>query len=690
MWGSVPQNRPNDITYDPLGISSLVATTSRWNGAEMESDEEAALLGRIAVRHNFITLEQLAEVTRERGQAGKKLGVIMLEKGFIDEFGLGKILALQQRHKANLEKKKRDQAQRQRPRERKRVPTPRDWVFMTPPEDPGIPSRKSERDTPSAPVGARPSSPAPAKDEEPRASRPAITPEAPSSPGVEEPSSSRRQTFGSTRPGGFKARREAKTAPERQARREARTAPDGLAAQRAKREEDRPQTRPSPRSERPTPPSRPRVTEADIDDEGTFDDDDSKDRETMPDSEVPASEPPRRNASAEPERQRFVRARTTEPPHSSDDFSEPPPASVLEPRPLTAPSQPPPNVQNLHTILAHAADAHASDVHVSPGQVVKMRQFGRLVSLTDAPLAPEATEQVLRAMLNPWQLKRLDEDGQVDLAYSVSGVGRFRANVYRQLRGYCGVFHHVPAQVPTLSQLGLPTSLAKLTNYSQGLILLTGPAGCGKTSTLAALVNILNEERRDHILTIEDPIEYIHRSQRCIVNQRQVGRHTTSFAAALRGALREDPDVICIGELRDLETISLALSAAETGHLVLATLHTSSAIGTVNRIVGAYPPSQQSQVRAMMSESLRAVISQRLLPTSDGEGVVPALELLYVTKAIGSMIRENRTFQIRSSLQTGKAQGMQLMDTAVAELFKAGRISREVAAANSEDTRGLD
>lgn len=645
----------------------------------MESDEEAALLGRIAVRHNFITLEQLAEVTRERGRAGKKLGVIMLEKGFIDEFGLGKILALQQRHKANLERKKRDQEKRQRPRERKRVPTPRDWVFMTPPEDPAIPARQVDRNTPSAPVAARPSSPPPVlEDEEPRASRPALAPE--------EPSSTKKPTFARTRPGGFEGRRP-KTSPEKAARREARTAPDGLAAKNQPPEE-RSRTRPSPRSERPTAPSRPRVTETDIVDEHTFDDDEVKDRETMPDSEVPPSEPPRR-ATTEPDQPRFVRARTTEPPRSSDDFSEPPPASSLEPRPLGKPTEPPPNVQNLHTILAHAADAHASDVHVSPGQVVKMRQFGRLVPLTDAPLAPEATEQVLRAMLNPWQLQRLDEDGQVDLAYAVAGVGRFRANVYRQLRGYCGVFHHVPAQVPTLSQLGLPTSLAKLTNYSQGLILLTGPAGCGKTSTLAALVHILNEERRDHILTIEDPIEYIHRSQRCIVNQRQVGRHTTSFAAALRGALREDPDVICIGELRDLETISLALSAAETGHLVLATLHTGSAIGTVNRIVGAYPPSQQSQVRAMMSESLRAVISQRLLPTSDGQGVVPALEILYVTKAIGSMIRENRTFQIRSSLQTGKAQGMQLMDTAVAELFRAGRISREVAAANSEDTRAL-
>jgi len=684
MWGSVPRNQPKGTPLAVEVISRLVPAASRWKDGPMESDEEAALLGRIAVRHNFITLEQLAEVTRERGRAGKKLGVIMLEKGFIDEFGLGKILALQQRHKANLEKKKKEDAKRRRPHERKRVPTPRDWVFITPPEDPAIPPRKLDRDTPSGPIAARPSAPSldlSDDDEEPVPSRPAMAPDAPS----------RASPFGHTRPGGS-----SRSARSRLPRRDAITAPDGPLGSRFDDDpevEVRP-TRPSPRSERPTAPSRPKITEEEVKaalegriaDEATHEDEPLKDRETMPDSEVPPSAP-QRSRLTDIDPRRVAEELSTEPP--SGGYSEPPPESSLEPRPLTKASLPPPSVQNLHTILAHAADAQASDVHVSPGQVVKMRQFGRLVPLTDAPLAPEATERVLRAMLNAWQLRRLDEEGQVDLAYSVVGVGRFRANIYRQLRGYTGVFHHVPAQVPTLSQLGLPTSLAKLTNYSQGLILLTGPAGCGKTSTLAALVHILNEERRDHILTIEDPIEYIHRSQRCIVNQRQVGRHTTSFAAALRGALREDPDVICIGELRDLETISLALSAAETGHLVLATLHTSSAIGTVNRIVGAYPPSQQSQVRAMMSESLRAVISQRLLPTSDGQGVLPALEILYVTKAIGSMIRENRTFQIRSSLQTGKAQGMQLMDTAVAELFRAGRISRDVAVANSEDQRGL-
>jgi twitching motility protein PilT len=314
-----------------------------------------------------------------------------------------------------------------------------------------------------------------------------------------------------------------------------------------------------------------------------------------------------------------------------------------------------------------------------------MRQFGRLMSISDKPLSPTATDRVLRELLTPWQRGQLDEHGEVDFAHTVEGVGRFRANVYIHHRGVNGVFHFVPPTPPTLEALSLPTSLARLTNYAQGLILVTGPAGCGKTSTLAALVDIINAERSDHILTIEDPIEYLHPSKRCVVNQRQVGRHTTSFARALRGALREDPDIICIGELRDLETISLALSAAETGHLVLATLHTGSSIGTINRIVGAYPPNQQPQVRAMMSESLRAIISQRLVPRADGGGVIPALEVLYVNKAVGKCIRDNRTFQINSVLQTGKAQGMQRLDDALFDLVAQGIITDEAAREHSNE-----
>jgi twitching motility protein PilT len=277
------------------------------------------------------------------------------------------------------------------------------------------------------------------------------------------------------------------------------------------------------------------------------------------------------------------------------------------------------------------------------------------------------------------------DSGQVDFAYTLAGKGRFRSNAYRQQRGIDAVFRVIPPRPPSLTELGLPTSLARLSNYHQGMVLLTGPAGCGKSSTLAALVNIINEERRDHIITIEDPIEYIHPSKQCVVNQRQVGPHTGSFARALRGALREDPDVIAIGELRDLETISLALTAAETGHLVLATLHTNNSIRTVNRILGVFPPNQQDQIRTMVSESLRAIVSQRLIPRADGHGRVPALEILMANKAVGNLIRENKTFQIKSVLQTGASHGMCLLDASLAELVKTRVITREEAQRNADE-----
>jgi twitching motility protein PilT len=336
-------------------------------------------------------------------------------------------------------------------------------------------------------------------------------------------------------------------------------------------------------------------------------------------------------------------------------------------------------------ILEKAADVGAADIHIHSGATVKLRRYSRLVEFTDEPLEPTEAEAALHSILSAEQYQTLHDDGQVDFAYEAPDIGRYRANIYLQHRGLDAVFHRIPSTPPTLEELGLPSELAKVTNFHQGLVLVTGPTGCGKSTTLAALVDIINAERRDHILTVEDPIEIVHRSNRCLVNQRQVEKHTESFARALRGALREDPDVICIGEMRDLETISLALSAAETGHLVLATVHTNSAIRTINRLVGAYPPAQQSQVRTMLSESLRAVISQRLLPTTSGEGVALALEILHVTKAVGNLIRENRAFRIHSILQTGAAHGMRLMDASLARLLKEGRISREVALANTDN-----
>ena len=307
------------------------------------------------------------------------------------------------------------------------------------------------------------------------------------------------------------------------------------------------------------------------------------------------------------------------------------------------------------------------------------------VDLDGAPLQARTAERLVHEILTPDQMEALRDRGQVDFAYTLPGMGRFRSNAYRQQRGVDAVFRVIPPQPPTLEGLGLPSALSRLANYHQGMVLLTGPAGCGKSSTLAALLNIINEDRHDHIITIEDPIEYIHPSKKCVVNQRQVGPHTGSFARALRGALREDPDIIAIGELRDLETISLALTAAETGHLVLATLHTNNSIRTVNRILGVFPPSQQDQIRTMVSESLRAVISQRLVARADGNGRVPALEVLMANKAVGNLIRENKTFQIKSVLQTGASQGMYMLDASLAELLKNKVITREEALRNAED-----
>jgi twitching motility protein PilT len=339
----------------------------------------------------------------------------------------------------------------------------------------------------------------------------------------------------------------------------------------------------------------------------------------------------------------------------------------------------------LDRLLEHALSVGASDLHVHSGAPLKIRVDGRMSDLEGGLLTARVAARMVDEILTPEQQAALRERGQIDFAYTLPGKGRFRSNAYRQQRGVDAVFRVIPPHPPSLGDLGLPTSLARLANYHQGMVLLTGPAGCGKSSTLAALLNIINEDRHDHIITIEDPIEYIHPSKKCVVNQRQVGPHTGSFARALRGALREDPDVIAIGELRDLETISLALTAAETGHLVLATLHTNNAIRTVNRILGVFPPNQQDQIRTMVSESLRAVVSQRLVARADGRGRVPALEILMANKAVGNLIRENKTFQIKSVLQTGASQGMCQLDASLAELVKSQVITREEAQRNSED-----
>ncbi len=331
----------------------------------------------------------------------------------------------------------------------------------------------------------------------------------------------------------------------------------------------------------------------------------------------------------------------------------------------------------IHRALLLAAKQGASDLHVHSGCPLLARVNGELLPLHgDKPLSASATEQIVASILNDEQWQTLALDGEIDLAFEVPRIGRFRVNAYRQHRGMDVVFRLVPRRVPSFEQLGLPESFDRLVDYRTGMVLCTGPVGCGKSATLAALLGTLVATRGEHVITLENPIEVVYPEGKALVNQRAVGDHSRSFARALQSALREDPDIIAITELRDRETVSLAISAAETGHLVLGTLHTTSAVQTVNRIISVFPADAQAQIRIMLSESLRAVVSQRLLPRADGKGRVPAYELLIVTAAVGNLIREDKTVQLPSVMQTGKAQGMITLDDSLAQLVAAGTVER--------------
>jgi len=340
--------------------------------------------------------------------------------------------------------------------------------------------------------------------------------------------------------------------------------------------------------------------------------------------------------------------------------------------------------------LAIGQSAGVSDIHLGVNAPPLWRLHGTLQPIwTDAPrFTSDQTRALAEGFLSNLHKTHLNERGDADFAYA-NKFGRYRTSVVRQRLGVDLVFRIINTKVRTMEELGLPEHLKLLTRYQNGLILVTGSVGSGKSTTLAALVEQVNKERREHIITLEDPIEYVLEPKGCHITQREVHTHTRSFAAALRGALREDPDVIMVGEMRDLETISLAITAAETGHLVLGTLHTGNASRTLDRLLDVFPPDQQEQVRTMVSESMRGVISQQLIPRTDGEGRVLALETLTNTPAVANVIREAKTYMLPGIIQTGKKQGMQLMDDALADLYGRGLISAEEALARADQKQEM-
>ena len=331
-------------------------------------------------------------------------------------------------------------------------------------------------------------------------------------------------------------------------------------------------------------------------------------------------------------------------------------------------------------ILTRMAEERASDVHLTPGYPPAIRVRGKIVGLDEyGPLSSQLTRDTVYSLLNDDQRKRFESHKQLDLAYAVPGVARFRVNCFFQRGSISAAFRRIPHQIPRLDELGLPRVLEEMTRKPRGLVLVTGPTGSGKSTSLAAMLDIINQERDEHILTIEDPIEFLHTHKSCIVNQREIGADAEDFASALKSALREDPDVILVGEMRDLETMSTALTAAETGHLVFATLHTQSTAQTVDRIIDIFPAQQQAQVRMQLSIGLQGIVTQQLLPTVDGTGRVVACEILAPTPAVRNLIREGKTHQIYSAIQTSGSIGMQTMDAHLAQLVRLGRISRRLA-----------
>jgi len=312
---------------------------------------------------------------------------------------------------------------------------------------------------------------------------------------------------------------------------------------------------------------------------------------------------------------------------------------------------------------------------------------GEMIRVKSPNLTHDQAQALLFEILDDDQVQQFEETRDLDFAYSLPGLARFRGNILDTHRGIAGVFRLIPSEILTAEQLNLPEGVLKMTRFNKGLVLVTGPTGSGKSTTLAAMIDLINSTRKEHILTLEDPLEFIHENKLSLMNQRQIGTHSESFASALKAALREDPDIIMVGEMRDLETIHLAMSAAETGHLVFGTLHTNSAPKTIDRIIDVFPKDAQEQVRSMLSESLKGVVCQQLLRTADGKGRVAALEIMLGNAAVGNLIREGKTFQIPSIIQTAKGEGMQLMDTHLMELLNGEKVAAEEAHRCAVDKR---
>ena len=347
-------------------------------------------------------------------------------------------------------------------------------------------------------------------------------------------------------------------------------------------------------------------------------------------------------------------------------------------------------VNSIDELLEHMVERDASDLHVTVGTPPVIRVRGEMERLDEfGALTSEDTQQLLYRILSSEQQKHLELKRQLDFSHSIPGLARFRVNVYFQRESIGAAFRLIPAELKTLEELGMPSTLHLLTDKPRGLVLVTGPTGSGKSTTLAALIDEINRNRSEHILTIEDPIEFLHRHKRCIVNQREIGPDAASFAEALRAALRQDPDVILVGEMRDLETIATALTAAETGHLVFGTLHTQSAPSTIDRIIDVFPAEQQEQIRIQIASSLQGVITQALLPTADGMGRVPALEVLLPDDAVRNLVRQGKVEQIYSVMQTNTSRGMQTMEQSLADLIQRGVVTFEVGLTRSSRPQQL-